>query len=86
MLGGEHVRQLIHVLFDKRFEIEHHARAALRIGARPLRERRQRGFNRVAHFGAGCERDFCLHFAGGGIEDIAETAGSSGDMFSGDEM
>jgi hypothetical protein len=32
MLGRQQVRELVHVRFDQRLEVEHHARAALRVG------------------------------------------------------
>ena len=86
VLARQHMGELVHVLFDERLEIEQHAGAALRIDARPFGKRLECGFDGLAHFGAGAERDFRLHFAGRGIEDVAKAAGCSGNTGSGDEV
>jgi hypothetical protein len=50
MFLSEQMRELVHVLFEQRFEVEHHPGAALRIGRRPARLCPLRGrHRRVEH-------------------------------------
>ena len=86
MLVGEHAGQLVHVLLDQRFEIEHHARAALRIDGRPFGKHLQRGVHGLSHFGAVGERHLGLNFTRRRIEHVAETAGRPLHKLPGDEM
>ncbi len=73
-------------LFDKPFEIEHHARAALRVGGGPAWKSGERGFHRLAHFGAACEWRLGLNLAGGGVEHVTEAAALALDPLAVDEM
>jgi hypothetical protein len=50
VLGREHVGQLVHVLFDERLEVEHHAGALLRVLRGPFREGLERRLDGRAHF------------------------------------
>ena len=86
MFGGEHGRQLIHIGFDQRFEIEHHPRAALGIDRGPFRKCLQRMFDGLAHLGAGGERHLGLHLADGGVIDVAEAAGGALHLLAVEEM
>ena len=80
------MRELVQVLLDERFEIEHHARAALWIDRRPFRERLHGRFDGHVHFGAARKRNLALNFSGGRIEDVPEATGVSFDRLAGDEM
>ena len=78
--------EFVHVIFDERFEIEHHPRAALGIDMRPFRECGLRSFNSVAHLGPAREGRPRLHLACRRIIDVAEAAGFASDMPAADEM
>jgi hypothetical protein len=85
MFGGEQVRQLVHILLDERLEVEHDARAPLRIGGRPARLRRLGRRHGPVQLRLAAERDARLHLAAVGIEHVAlaRTARSRG---AGDEI
>ena len=72
MFGGEHVRQLIHVGFHKALELEHDARPALGVCARPAGKRRARRGHSGAEFALRRERHLALHLAGVGIENLSK--------------
>ena len=86
VLGGEHRRERIHLLGDQFEKLEHHPRAALRIGRGPGRLRGLRVRDRGLDFLLARERDPGLHFAGIGIEHVAEPAGCACDHLAADEM
>ena len=75
-----------HLLCDQLQELEHHARAALRIGRGPGRLRGLRIGDRVLDLGLAGERDLGLDLAGIGIEHVAEAAGRALDRLAADEM
>ena len=73
MFGREHVRQFVHVRLDQAFEIEHHARAPLRIGRGPAGLRLQRRGDRDIQIGTRPQRHLRLDRPGVGIEDVGLT-------------
>ena len=79
VLGGEQVGEFVHVLFDQVAELEHDARAALRVGRRPGGLCVLRRIDRLLEIGSCAEADIGLHLALVGIEHLALTlAGSEG--------
>ena len=83
MLARQQVRELVDIGFDQRLEVEHHARAALRVGRGPGGLRGLgRGNDAVEQRGL-AERDLRLHAAAVGIEHVAlagAAAGSADDV------
>ena len=71
VLGREQLGQLVHVGFDQPLELEHHPRAALRVGRGPARLRGLGGGDRASQVGGGAEADLGLDPALVGIEDVA---------------
>src|SRR6185437_13950799 len=82
----EHPRQIVEFLLDQLEELEHHPRAALRVGGGPS------GLGGLGigdgGFGVGlvCQRDLSLHLAGIGVEYVAETAGRALGLLAADKM
>ena len=71
VLGGEQVGELVHVRLDQRLELEHHPRAALRVGRRPGGLRLLRGGDGRLEIGRGAEAHLGLDLAVVGIEHVA---------------
>ncbi len=87
VLGREQLGERLHLLLRQVEELEHHARAALRIGGGPGRAARPAALAMAAcDLGLAGERDLGLDLAGIGIEHVAETAGCPCDRFAADEM
>ena len=86
VLGGEQPRQRVEFLLHQFEELEHDARAPLRIGRRPGRLRRFGDGNGVLDLGMLGEGDLGLHFAGVGIENVAEAPRCAIHLFAADEM
>src|SRR5262245_39256430 len=86
VLGGEELREVVVVLRAKLQELEHHARAALRVRGRPARKRGLRIRDRLFHLGLAGERDLGLHLAGVWIEHIPGAARSAGNLLAANEM
>ena len=74
VLGGEQRGQRIHLLPDQLQKLEHHPRAALRIGRGPGRLRGLRIGDGGFDLGLAGERNPGLYLAGIGIVDVAEAA------------
>jgi hypothetical protein len=72
MFSAQHVRQFVHILFNERLEIEHHARTALRVHCRPgwLRLLRRR-HGQIEHSFV-TQSHASLHAAIIGVHDIAK--------------
>ena len=81
VFGREQMRQLVHVLFNERLEVEQHARAAPWVGAAPLGENFERGLNGGVDIARRGERHFSLLRAGVGIENAASAPAGSGRAF-----
>ena len=64
VLGGEQPREVVVFGLDQLEKLEHHARAALRIGRGPAREGGLRVRDRLFDLGLAGERDLGLHLAG----------------------
>ena len=73
MFGRERVCQFVHVLFDERLEVEHDARATLRIGRGPAGLRLKRGGDGAVEIGLRAERHRRLDLARIGVEHIPRT-------------
>ena len=86
MLARQQRCQLFLVAVEECDEIQHHARADLRVARRPLRLGGGGICHRGGEFVARCERDAGLNLAGVGVEDIAEATALAGDASAGDEM
>ncbi len=71
---------------DQLEELEHHPRAALRVGRSPGRLRGRRVGDRRLHVGLAGERDLGLHLAGVRIEHVAGASGCAGNLLAADEM
>jgi hypothetical protein len=71
VLARQQMRQLVHVRLDQALELEHHPRAALRVGRRPGRLGAVGGADGLVQQGRVGEADPGLHLAGVGIEDVA---------------
>ena len=64
-------RELVHVRFDQRLEVEHDPGAALRVGRGPCRLGGLGGVHRALEVGRGAEPDPRLDGALVGVEDVA---------------
>jgi hypothetical protein len=85
VLRREQFGQLLHVRFHEPLELEHHARATLRVRAAPAGERLRRRLHRridVRHRG---DSDLGLDLAGVGVENVSRTARGRLDRFAADE-
>ncbi len=78
--------RLSYSLLQQLEELEHHARAALRIGRGPGRLRRLRVGDGGLDLGLGGEGDLGLDLAGVGVEHVAATAGRARHRLAADEM
>jgi hypothetical protein len=65
------VRQRIHVLFNQRFEVEHHSRAPLRIGCCPRWLRLKGCINGALKHCRIAQRYLCLNCTIVGIKNVA---------------
>jgi len=74
MLGGEQAGQVVVFALDQLQELEHHARAALRIGRGPTRKGGLGIGDRLFHLGLTGERHLGCNLAGIGIEHLAKPA------------
>ena len=63
MFGRQHFGELVHIGFDEALELEHHARAALRIDRGPRGLRRLRGGDRLVEQRRVAQSDLGLHAA-----------------------
>ena len=86
VLGGEQAREIVELAVDEFQELEHDAGTALWIGGGPGRESGLCIGDRFVDVGLVSERDPGLHFAGIGIEDIAEPARGAFYCLAADEM
>ena len=71
MFGGQQLGELLHVSLEQHLEVEHDARAPLRVGRCPAGERRIGRIDRALEVGRGAEPDACLDLAAVGIEHVA---------------
>ena len=86
VLGGEQPREVVEFPLQQLEELEHHARAPLRIGRGPGRLRRLGVGDRVLDLGLLGEGDLGLHLAGIGIEHVAGAAGRALHLLAADEV
>ncbi len=86
VLGGEELGEAVELAMQQLQELEHHARAPLRVGRGPAGLRRFRVGDRVLDLGLAREGDLGLHLAGIGIEHVAEAARGSLHLLAADEM
>ena len=84
VFAGEQLGQLLLVRFDEALELEHHARAALRIGHRPFGLDLFRGIDGLLQQRGIAQRDFGLDLARRGVPDLVLASG--GGAVPGDEM
>ena len=74
VLGGEQPGEIVVLGLDQLEEVEHHPRAALRVGGRPAGKRGLRVRDRLFDLGLAGECDLGLHLAGVRIEYVASPA------------
>ena len=86
VLGRQQPREVVVFALDQFEELEHHARAPLRIGGGPAGECGLRVGDGLLDLVLAGERDLGLHLAGIGIEHVAGPARGALDLLAADEM
>ena len=74
VLAREQLSKLLHVRFDQFLELEHHARALLRIGCSPIWLDFLCGRDGFVEQSGVAQRHFGLYFAGRRVPDLMRTA------------
>ncbi len=86
VFGGQKPRQIVVLALDQFQELEHDAGAALRIGGGPAGEGGLGVGDGLFDLGFPRQRDLGLHFAGIGVENVAETARRALDLLTANKM
>ena len=86
VFGGQQLGEVLEILLHQLEELEHHARAPLRVGRRPAGLRGLGIGDGVLDLGMLGQSHPGLHLAGIGVEDVAEAPGQAFHFLAADEM